>query len=260
MFDITSSSYSKDNEGHAGILQQLCNRYNLAISIYFVNYSGAYQSCWIGQPAITFTDNKRPVPASQHFSLANFEAHFEPIITETPTSRAFNQLYLNEVKLKSFRYIPEDAADVNATSSIYRDVDATMLSVRDVDATMLSVRDVDATMLSVRDVDATSSIYRDVDATHESPVKHIVPSSVYRTQLTGIAIKRDEIAAYISSCEQELEKFLLTSSGDDFSSLPQEILILHQQKIKAHIATMESTLDSCRALLQVYNLQITELA
>lgn len=220
MFDITSSSYLRETEGHAVILQQLCDRYNLAISIYYVNYSGAYQSCWIGQPAITFIDSKRPVPASHHFSLANFEAHFEPIVSQTPTSREINPSYLKEFTLKNFKYISEDMTDMTNMTDCY----------------------------------SAESI-----KVHESTAKPPVPSSVHRAQLSNVTVKRDAIIAYISSCKIELENLLLASRSDAFPGLPQEMLILHQQKTQAQISTIESTLDASRELLEVYNLQITEL-
>ena len=222
MFDITSSSYLQESEGHAVILQQLCDRYNLSISIYYVNYNGAVQSCWIGQPAITLVDSKRPVHASHHFSLANFEAHFEPIVSQTPTSREIGASYLNNFTLKNFGYIPEEVVD-NLT---YNSISVSKPTTK---------------------------------PAKKSNVKPIIPSSVHREQLSGIIIKRDAITAYISSCETELANFLLTSSSDAFPGLPQEMLILHQHKIQAQISTIESTLESSRALLEVYNLQITEL-
>ena len=103
MFEI---NYSDDGNSHGHYLQQICNIFNLSVSFFGVNRTGADTSCWIGKSHVNYRDNKKPVLKENCASIATFETHYELIVSKTYMSNALDYSCIKTFKLRICKYIP----------------------------------------------------------------------------------------------------------------------------------------------------------
>jgi hypothetical protein len=218
-----------DNLGtsHKSYLQELCNMFNVRVTFFCVNYVGAYNSCWIGNPCATFCDNKCHVPKERFISIASYGAHYTLIVSETQVSRAINIELLSPYvenladKYGSHEYVPEDPEKPRKHGKPRQQQPKT------------------------REYESSSVVNADPQ-----------PSEVVRVVECATEIKR--IEEYIIYLESQLVTLVNSISSDQLSMLQQGILHIHRQKFARMATAIVDAIKECNDMMYVFACVIEE--
>ena len=228
MFELNFKMNPDDPDAgisHGDYLQKICNIFNLDISFFGVNMTGADTSCWIGKSYVNFCDNKRPVLKENCLSIATFQAHYELIVSKTYKSNALNYRCLKDAKLRICKYIPITQVPQKQASVYVPQKQAS--SVCGIKSSFQKVCVVDDDNLA---------------------------------KYTGQCMFLRE---YISNCEKELLAAQNTASDtmDEYTklSLPPGLINIHAEKSTQIISSIQSAINESRTLLHILLCQIDEL-
>jgi len=221
---------------HGHYLQKICNIFNLNVSFFGVNRTGADTSCWIGKSHVNYRDNKKPVLKENCASIATFETHYELIVSKTYMSNALDYRCIKNFKLRVCKYIPITQAP---TDQYFFDAPAKKVPF-DAPAKQVSF-DAPAKKVSFN-----------------APAKQ--ESTDNLAKYTGQCMLLRE---YISNCEKELQvaqdTAFITLEEYRKLSLPPALINIHTQKSTQIISSIENAIDESRKLLHVFMCQINEL-
>ena len=244
MFEI-NTGYPDDGNSHRQYLQQICNIFNLSVSFFGVNRTGADVSCWIGNSHVNCRDNKKPVLKENCVSIATFEAHYELIVSKTYMSNALDYRCIKNFKLRVCKYIPITQAP---TDQYFFDAPQKQVFF-------------DAPQKQVF-FDAPKK-----QVSFGAPAKKVSFVAPQKQEPTDNLAKYTDqcmlLREYISNCEKELldtqDAAFITLEEYRKLSLPPALINIHAEKTTRIISSMQNAINESRNLLHVLLCQIDEL-
>jgi hypothetical protein len=271
MFEI-NTGYPDDGNSHGHYLQQICNIFNLSVSFFGVNRTGADASCWIGKSHVNYRDNKKPVLKENCASIATFETHYELIVSKTYMSNALNYRCIKNFKLRVCKYIPITQAPTDQyffdapAKQVFFDAPAKQVSF-DAPAKQVSFN---APAKKVSFNAPAKQVPFDAPAkkvSFNAPAKKVSFNAPAKQESTDNLAKYTGqcmlLREYISNCEKELQvaqdTAFITLEEYRKLSLPPALINIHTQKSTQIISSIENAIDESRKLLHVFMCQINEL-
>jgi len=228
---------------HGDYLQKICNIFNLDISFFGVNMTGADTSCWIGKSHVNYRDNKRPVLKENCLSIATFQAHYELIVSKTYKSNALNYRCLKDAKLRICKYIPITQVP-QKQASVYVPQKQASVYVPQKQASVYVPQKQASSVCGIK------SSFQKVSVVEDDNLAKYTGQCMF-------------LREYISNCEKELLVAQNTASDtmDEYTklSLPPGLINIHAEKSTHIISSIQSAINESRALLHVLLCQIDEL-
>jgi hypothetical protein len=237
MFELNFKMNPDDPDAgisHGDYLQKICNIFNLDISFFGVNMTGADTSCWIGKSHVNYRDNKRPVLKENCVSIATFQAHYELIVSKTYKSNALNYRCLKDAKLRICKYIPITQVPPKQASMYVPPKQASMYVPPKQASSVCRIK----------------SSFQKVSVIEEDNLAKYTGQCMF-------------LREYISNCEKELLAAQNTASDtmDEYKklSLPPGLINIHAEKSTQIISSIQSAINESRTLLHILLCQIDEL-
>jgi hypothetical protein len=280
MFEI-NTGYPDDGNSHRHYLQKICNIFNLSVSFFGVNRTGADVSCWIGNSHVNCRDNKKPVLKENCVSIATFEAHYELIVSKTYMSNALDYRCIKNFKLRVCKYIPITQAPTDQyffdapEKQVFFDAPAKKVSFNapqkqvffDAPAKKVSFDAQQKQVFFDAPAKKVSFVAQQKQVFFDAPAKKVSFVAPQKQEPTDNLAKYTDqcmlLREYISNCEKELldtqDAAFITLEEYRKLSLPPALINIHAEKTTRIISSMQNAINESRNLLHVLLCQIDEL-